>query len=97
MTTLEETLFNILLMGIIIFINRHLLRHISATFPFQPNQVVCLFILFEVECNMICVEIEQKRLQMLNLAKKYGMTAKVTVECSQELDKLLNLLQRNSH
>ncbi|MCL7745998.1 MULTISPECIES: aspartyl-phosphate phosphatase Spo0E family protein [Halalkalibacter] len=46
---------------------------------------------------MICVEIEQKRLQMLNLAKKYGMTAKVTVECSQELDKLLNLLQRNSH
>ncbi|WP_332693111.1 aspartyl-phosphate phosphatase Spo0E family protein [Halalkalibacter lacteus] len=42
------------------------------------------------------VEIEQKRLQMLILAKKYGMTAKVTIQCSQELDKLLNLIQRNS-
>ncbi|ARK30395.1 aspartyl-phosphate phosphatase Spo0E family protein [Halalkalibacter krulwichiae] len=42
---------------------------------------------------MLCVEIEQKRLEMLKSAKKYGMTAEVTVQCSQELDKLLNLIQ----
>ncbi|MFC0559974.1 aspartyl-phosphate phosphatase Spo0E family protein [Halalkalibacter alkalisediminis] len=42
---------------------------------------------------MLYIEIEQKRLQMLKFAKKYGMTAEATVQCSQELDKLLNLLQ----
>ncbi|WP_289623467.1 aspartyl-phosphate phosphatase Spo0E family protein [Alkalihalobacillus deserti] len=41
---------------------------------------------------MLHLEIEEKRLQMLNFAKKYGMTADATVQCSQELDKLLNLL-----
>lgn len=42
---------------------------------------------------MLHLEIELKRLQMLKFAKKYGMTAEATVQCSQELDKLLNLLQ----
>jgi hypothetical protein len=49
-----------------------------------------------VEWNKMHIEIEEKRLQMVFLAQKYGMTAKVTIQCSQELDKLLNLLQRNS-
>lgn len=42
---------------------------------------------------MMCVEIERKRIEMLKFAKKYGMTAEATVQCSQELDKLLNVIQ----
>lgn len=42
---------------------------------------------------MHSVKIEQKRMQMLDFAKKYGFTAEITVKCSQELDKLLNSLQ----
>lgn len=42
---------------------------------------------------MYYLKIEQKREQMLTLAKTYGLTADVTVQCSQELDKLLNQLQ----
>ncbi len=42
---------------------------------------------------MYSLTIEQKRMQMLDFAKKYGFTAEVTVQCSQELDKLLNYLQ----
>ncbi|MDG4656704.1 aspartyl-phosphate phosphatase Spo0E family protein [Ectobacillus antri] len=44
--------------------------------------------------------IEKKREQMEYLAGRYGLTAKKTVSCSQELDKLLNIvlvLQLNSN
>ncbi|MFX3622461.1 MAG: aspartyl-phosphate phosphatase Spo0E family protein [Ectobacillus sp.] len=36
--------------------------------------------------------IEKKREQMKYFAQRYGMTAKKTVDCSQELDKLLNIV-----
>ncbi|WP_269528346.1 aspartyl-phosphate phosphatase Spo0E family protein [Anoxybacteroides tepidamans] len=35
--------------------------------------------------------IEEKRQQMIELALTYGFTAKETVQCSQELDELLNI------
>ncbi|MCQ6266915.1 aspartyl-phosphate phosphatase Spo0E family protein [Fictibacillus sp. WQ 8-8] len=38
--------------------------------------------------------IEKKREVLLCLGKTYGLTAEVTVKCSQELDHLLNLLSR---
>ncbi|MCP8968248.1 aspartyl-phosphate phosphatase Spo0E family protein [Ectobacillus ponti] len=36
--------------------------------------------------------IEKKRKKMRYLAERYGMTAKQTVTCSQELDRLLNVI-----
>lgn len=34
--------------------------------------------------------IEEKREKMKDLVNRYGITAEVTISCSQELDKLLN-------
>lgn len=39
---------------------------------------------------MINYEIEQKRLHLIETAKKFGMNAEETIRCSQELDTLLN-------
>ena len=39
---------------------------------------------------MIITSIEEKRQQMIELALTYGFTAKETIECSQELYKLIN-------
>ncbi|WP_205174244.1 aspartyl-phosphate phosphatase Spo0E family protein [Bacillus pakistanensis] len=39
-------------------------------------------------------KIKKKRSQMIFLGGKFGFTDKQTVECSQELDKLLNLYQQ---
>ncbi|WP_242221091.1 aspartyl-phosphate phosphatase Spo0E family protein [Bacillus cereus group sp. BfR-BA-01380] len=36
--------------------------------------------------------IEKKREKMKYLAKRYGITSQKTVSCSQELDKLLNVI-----
>jgi hypothetical protein len=36
--------------------------------------------------------IEKKREEMKYFVQRYGITAKKTVHCSQELDKLLNIL-----
>ncbi|CAM4089641.1 stage 0 sporulation protein [Bacillus manliponensis] len=36
--------------------------------------------------------IEKKREKMKYLAERHGMTSKKTVHCSQELDKLLNVI-----
>ncbi len=47
--------------------------------------------------GMLCIKIELKRRQMFNLAKKYGFTSDQTVQCSQELDQLLNQLQIEQH
>ncbi|MED3646006.1 aspartyl-phosphate phosphatase Spo0E family protein [Halalkalibacterium halodurans] len=44
---------------------------------------------------MVVKQIEKKREQMLNLAAKYGLTAEITVSCSQELDRLLNIVQKH--
>lgn len=41
---------------------------------------------------MLLQLIEQKREVLLCLGKTYGLTAKETVICSQELDQLLNRL-----
>ncbi|EIT85763.1 hypothetical protein A374_08009 [Fictibacillus macauensis ZFHKF-1] len=38
--------------------------------------------------------IEKKREVLLCLGKTYGLTANVTVQCSQELDHLLNVFDR---
>lgn len=43
---------------------------------------------------MLRMQIELKRKEMLFLAETYGFTADVTVQCSQELDLLLNRLQK---
>lgn len=39
---------------------------------------------------MLALTIELKRKQMIHYAKEYGFTASETVQCSQELDALLN-------
>ncbi|KMY62425.1 sporulation protein [Geobacillus stearothermophilus] len=39
---------------------------------------------------MVLLQIEEKRQQMIELALTYGFTAKETIECSQELDQLIN-------
>ncbi|SME11164.1 Aspartyl-phosphate phosphatase YisI [Bacillus paranthracis] len=36
--------------------------------------------------------IEKKREKMIYFAERYGMTSQKTVDCSQELDKLLNVI-----
>ncbi|MBU9712828.1 aspartyl-phosphate phosphatase Spo0E family protein [Evansella tamaricis] len=42
----------------------------------------------------VCIEmIEQKRNEMLLLSKMYGLTSQQTIQCSQELDNLLNTFQ----
>ncbi|WP_082393684.1 aspartyl-phosphate phosphatase Spo0E family protein [Bacillus sp. JCM 19034] len=43
---------------------------------------------------MIMGKIEDKRMEMLKFAKNHGMTSKITVKCSQELDMLLNMVQK---
>lgn len=40
---------------------------------------------------MLRLIIEAKRIKMITLAQEYGFTAQETIQCSQELDKLLNL------
>ncbi len=42
---------------------------------------------------MLVGVIEKKRLEMLIFAQKYGFTSERTIKCSQELDKLLNIVQ----
>ncbi|BBW97188.1 Spo0E family sporulation regulatory protein-aspartic acid phosphatase [Geobacillus icigianus] len=39
---------------------------------------------------MVLLLIEEKRQQMIELALTYGLTAKETIECSQQLDQLIN-------
>ncbi|ABO65984.1 MULTISPECIES: aspartyl-phosphate phosphatase Spo0E family protein [Geobacillus] len=39
---------------------------------------------------MVLLLIEEKRQQMIELALTYGFTAKETIQCSQELDRLIN-------
>ncbi|ABS21202.1 aspartyl-phosphate phosphatase Spo0E family protein [Bacillus cytotoxicus] len=36
--------------------------------------------------------IEKKRKKMIYFAERYGITSQKTVNCSQELDKLLNII-----
>ncbi|WP_083841985.1 aspartyl-phosphate phosphatase Spo0E family protein [Fictibacillus macauensis] len=43
---------------------------------------------------MLLQMIEKKREVLLCLGKTYGLTANVTVQCSQELDHLLNVFDR---
>lgn len=40
----------------------------------------------------LLVMINEKRHEMIELANKYGFSSKEAVECSQQLDTLLNLL-----
>ena len=37
-------------------------------------------------------KIEKKREKMIYFAERYGMTSQKTVDCSQELDRLLNAI-----
>ncbi|MCK0472040.1 aspartyl-phosphate phosphatase Spo0E family protein [Halalkalibacter sp. APA_J-10(15)] len=46
---------------------------------------------------MIIGKIEDKRMEMLKFAKSHGLTSKITIQCSQELDKLLNKVQKKPH
>nr|WP_078380451.1 aspartyl-phosphate phosphatase Spo0E family protein [Sutcliffiella halmapala] len=39
-------------------------------------------------------EIEQCRKKMIECASKHGLSASITVDCSQRLDKLLNLREQ---
>ncbi|MGG6438019.1 aspartyl-phosphate phosphatase Spo0E family protein [Saccharococcus caldoxylosilyticus] len=45
---------------------------------------------------MVLVLIEEKRQQMIELALTYGFTAKETIQCSQELDELINRYLRQT-
>jgi stage 0 sporulation regulatory protein len=46
--------------------------------------------------TMVLVLIEEKRQQMIELALTYGFTAKETIQCSQELDELINRYLRQT-
>jgi stage 0 sporulation regulatory protein len=46
--------------------------------------------------NAMVILIEEKRQQMIELALTYGFTAKETIECSQELDELINRYLRET-
>jgi hypothetical protein len=41
--------------------------------------------------------IEDQRRKMIVLADKYGFSSEITIECSQKLDKLLNLLKEEQN
>ncbi|ALF12018.1 sporulation protein [Parageobacillus thermoglucosidasius] len=45
---------------------------------------------------MVNVLIEEKRQQMIELALTHGFTAKETIQCSQELDELINRYLRET-
>lgn len=42
-------------------------------------------------------QIEIKRKQMIDYASAYGINSKVTIQCSQELDILLNRLNQKQY
>lgn len=44
---------------------------------------------------LLKIVIELKRRKMIALANRHGFTARETVKCSQELDRLLNLHQKS--
>ncbi|WP_428911914.1 Spo0E family sporulation regulatory protein-aspartic acid phosphatase [Niallia sp. Krafla_26] len=44
--------------------------------------------------NYLMVLIENKRKKMYETAEKYGFTSELSIECSQQLDHLLNLLEQ---
>jgi stage 0 sporulation regulatory protein len=46
--------------------------------------------------TMVRVLIEEKRQQMVELALTHGFTAEETIQCSQELDELINQYLRKS-
>ncbi|BDG33262.1 aspartyl-phosphate phosphatase Spo0E family protein [Parageobacillus thermoglucosidasius] len=46
--------------------------------------------------TMVNVLIEEKRQQMIELALTHGFTAKETIQCSQELDELINRYLRET-
>jgi hypothetical protein len=45
---------------------------------------------------MLVIErvIEAKRFEMIHIAERFGFSSTKTIQCSQELDKLLNILNR---
>ncbi|AGT31032.1 sporulation protein [Geobacillus genomosp. 3] len=45
---------------------------------------------------MVLLLIEEKRQQMIELALTHGFTAKETIQCSQELDRLINQYLRQT-
>lgn len=46
--------------------------------------------------TMVIILIEEKRQQMIELALTHGFTAKETIQCSQELDELINRYLRET-
>ncbi|QCJ44789.1 Spo0E family sporulation regulatory protein-aspartic acid phosphatase [Bacillus sp. S3] len=44
--------------------------------------------------SSLLILIENYRHEMFELAEKYGPTSEQTLECSQQLDQLLNLLMK---
>lgn len=66
-------------------------------FKIRYNIFCCAFSIISKggEFYMLVLAIETKRYQMIGLAKKYGYTSELTVKCSQELDKLLNIAQHS--
>jgi len=46
--------------------------------------------------EMVLLLIEEKRQQMIELALTRGFTAKETIQCSQELDQLINQYLRQT-
>ncbi|MFC3883321.1 Spo0E family sporulation regulatory protein-aspartic acid phosphatase [Bacillus songklensis] len=46
------------------------------------------------EAEALLIEIVQKRQKMMMLAEEKGFTSMETIECSQELDELLNIYQQ---
>ncbi|PEC51987.1 aspartyl-phosphate phosphatase Spo0E family protein [Bacillus sp. AFS029533] len=47
--------------------------------------------------QQITKEIEEKRYELFDINKRYGLLHSKTIQCSQELDKLLNQLFKERH
>lgn len=44
--------------------------------------------------QILGTQISIKKMEMIELGRKYGLTDKRTIQCSQQLDHLLNLYRR---
>lgn len=44
-------------------------------------------------CSLV-IQIERKKVELLHIANKHGLSSNQTIKCSQDLDKLLNKYQR---
>jgi len=63
---------------------------------FVIDHLIDIWMVEDININDLIEEIEEKRDEMFELAYKNGFTSEITVACSQQLDHLLNLLDKKT-